>query len=186
MHQPTSHVPTLPASPVTALPVTDSRSTFRTVAANGAARPADDAAAAFYRVLRTAARGFVGAADLDPCNRNHNSAADAAVTCVTPTPAFAVTNVLTTHRQQRRRCTRAPLRCGNMCNGPLGFLELVRRIVCVEGTDPVPGAHCVMHGAARFRRATFSVTLDRDRQGVSRSRIAARSPRSIAATAPSP
>lgn len=48
---------------------------------------------------------------------------------------------------------------------------------------PAPGAPCVRNGASRFHRAARFVTFVRDRQGVSRSWIANRPPRSIAATA---
>ena len=185
-----SLVRALRTSPVTASPYTG----IRSVAANAVERPADAAAAASARVLRTTARTSVGKADLGHCNRKRVLMADAAVTCVSQTSAPAVTSERRHHPQQHRRCPRSPLRCGNMCNASTGCLEHVRRIVCAEGTTQAHSCnrcalcderHCALPLRGPFcylgpRTATRNVLDDRgpvvslNRRGGSKSLICRR------------
>ena len=134
------HAPRM--SPVSASPFTGIRGPIRTVAANGVEASAGSAVAAPGRVLRTSARGSVCAGDREPNNRHCTRAADATVTCVPRTAAPEVTSESRLNRQQYRRSPRRPLRCGNMCNASVGFLEHVRRNRLRCGNNPA--ARCAM------------------------------------------
>ena len=110
--------------------------------------------------------------------------ADARVTCASITSALAGTSVRTPHRLALRRFHDPAVRYGNMCNAIAWFVEHVRRSLCVAVTpcSPVRTVCETAPGTSTKRRVLLPWFTNRQR--VSRSCIASRSSRSIAATAP--